>query len=96
MEEALIAFIRARLAEDEAAAQAAGDGCAGDYCWQEADPVRQPGLIGTSNGDVVTFNRGTAAYAASPSPGQAAHIALHDPDRALEPVRIRATGTPET
>jgi hypothetical protein len=86
MEGAVIAFAEARLAEDEALARAAADGRDGDYRWQEVDPVCQPGLIGTRNGDVVTFNRGTAAYAVSPSRGQAAHIARHDPARALREV----------
>jgi hypothetical protein len=79
----LIAFWTARLDEAEAVARGAGDGSSAGYRWHEVDPTGQPGLIGTGSGDVVTFNRGTAAYAASPSPGQAAHIALNDPAAAL-------------
>jgi Family of unknown function (DUF6221) len=83
----IVAFAEARLAEDEAAAKAAGDGSVADYRWREVDPVRQPGLIGTGKGDVVTFNRGTAAYAVSPSPGQAAHIARQDPASTLRDIK---------
>lgn len=85
----IMAFITARRNEDEAAAKAAGDGSVAGYRWQEVDPVYHPGLIGTGTGDVVIFNRGTAAYAASPSPGQAAHIARHDPARALRTIRAK-------
>jgi hypothetical protein len=75
----MTAWLRAQVEADKAAARAAGDGRAGDYRWRELDPDSLPGLVGTDTGDVVTFNNGTAAYAVSPSPGQAAHVAVHDP-----------------
>jgi hypothetical protein len=82
-------FLEARWAEREAVAKAAGYGAAGDYLWQEVDPDRMPGLVGTGCGDVVTFNQGTPAYAVSPSPGQAAHIALNDPASVLADIKAQ-------
>ena len=82
-------FLEARWAEREAAARAAGYGAAGDYLWQEVDPDRMPGLIGTGCGDVVTFNGGTPAYAVSPSRGQATHIALNDPASVLADIEAK-------
>jgi Family of unknown function (DUF6221) len=82
-------FLAARWDELEAAAKAAGYGAAGDYLWQEIDPDRMPGLIGTGCGDVVTFNQGTPAYAVSPSRGQATHIALNDPAAVLADIEAK-------
>jgi hypothetical protein len=82
-------FLAARWDERAAAAKAAGYGAAGDYLWQEVDPDRMPGLIGTGCGDVVTFNQGTPAYAVSPSRGQATHIALNDPAAVLADIAAK-------
>jgi hypothetical protein len=75
----LVAFLRARLDEDEAAARASGGLKQGDYHWFETDPVRPPpGVIGTNSGNIVTYQTELREHAA--------HIARHDPERVLREV----------
>jgi hypothetical protein len=72
----LVAFLAARLDEDEAAAKlAAREG----GTWKQDDPVRYPGSISSLGGQVV-YDEG------SPDEYQAAHIARYDPARALREV----------
>jgi uncharacterized protein DUF6221 len=78
----LIAFLNARLDEDEAIAEAAG-GSAPQGVWAQVDPDRRPGRIDCDSGYVVTYDEG------SPDDGQAAHIARHDPARALREVAAK-------
>jgi hypothetical protein len=75
----LVAFVNARLDEDEAAVRAASDAPGGDV-WHEDDPVRRAGLIRDQYGGVVVYDEG------SPVRGQALHIARYDPARALREV----------
>jgi hypothetical protein len=81
----LVAFIRARLDDDERVALAVPDhrGRRGELRWTQVDPEREPGLIGDELGNVVTYHEG------SPSREQAEHIALHDPDRVLREVKAK-------
>lgn len=75
----LVAFVTARLGEDEEQARlAAREG--GE--WTQVDPVRKPGRIG-SLGGVVVWDEG------EPDEHQAAHIARHDPARVLREVAAR-------
>jgi hypothetical protein len=72
----LIAFLSARLDEDEAAAKlAAREG----GTWTQDDPERHPGSISSLGGQVV-YDEG------SPDEYQAPHIARHDPARVLREV----------
>jgi hypothetical protein len=78
----IVAFIRARLAEDERMALAACErGSAGR--WRQEDPNREPGRIYDDLNDIVTYDEG------SPSEAQARHIAGHDPARALRGVEAK-------
>jgi hypothetical protein len=75
----LIAFVTARLDEDEAAAKlAAREGGA----WEQDDPDRRPGAISSLAGPVV-YDEG------SPDEYQGAHIARHDPARVLREVAAK-------
>lgn len=90
---ALVAFLTARLGEDEAGARlAAREG----GTWTQVDPVRYCGRIEAAGG-VVVYDEG------SPDEYQAPHIARHDPARVLREVaakraHIRAWGaiTPDS
>lgn len=82
MMDELIAFARARLDEDEAAAKAAG-GSTPQGIWAQVDPERRPGRIECDSGYVVTYDEG------SPDEGQAPHIARHDPARVLREVEAK-------
>ncbi len=75
----LIAFLMARLDEDETAAKlAAREGCA----WTQGDPGQGSCAI-TSLGGTVVYDEG------SPDEYQAAHIARHDPARVLREVEAK-------
>ena len=78
----LIAFLNARLDEDEMIAEAAG-GSSPQGVWAQVDPDRRPGRIDCDSGYVVTYDEG------SPDNGQAPHIARHDPARALREVAFK-------
>jgi len=71
----LIDFLDARVEEDREAALAAGG-----KEWRQYDPLREHGRIEEIGGDVVTYDEG------SPTEGQAAFIARHDPARALREI----------
>jgi hypothetical protein len=82
--DALVEFIEARLAEDEAAAQAC-EGSRGKQVWYGS---REPGgaghVIETRGGHVIA-----RIESDDPRPGAvAAFIAAHDPYRALHLVRV--------
>lgn len=79
MSDDLVAFLRARLDEDEAAAKlAAREG----GTWTQDDPQRYPGSISSLGGQVV--------YAeGAPDENQAPHIARHDPARVLREVEAK-------
>lgn len=81
-------FLLARIAEDEAAAQAAS--LHGDTTWTQTDPLRKEGQV-ESVRSVVTYDDG------SPNADQAAHIARHDPARVLAEceAKRRIVGTGE-
>jgi len=64
-------FLRARLLERLALAEAARDG--GEGSWQQEDADRYPGRIVDESGNLVTFN------VSAPSDEQGAHIAANDP-----------------
>lgn len=73
----LAAFLDARLDEEEAAARlAAREG----GTWTQDDPIRYPGSISSLGGPVV-YDEG------NPDEYQAAHIARHDPARALREIK---------
>ncbi len=75
----LVAFLRARLGEDEAEARlAAREG----GTWTQDDPVRFPGAISSLGGQVV-YDEG------APDENQAPHIARHDPARVLREVEAK-------
>src|SRR6266576_4463664 len=75
----LVAFLRARVDEDEAAARlAAREG----GTWTQDDPVRFPGAISSLGGQVV-YDEG------APDENQAPHIARHDPARVLREVEAK-------
>jgi len=82
MDDDPIAFVKARLDEDEAAAEAAG-GSTPQGVWAQVDPERRPGRIDCDSGYVVTYDEG------SPDEGQAPHIARHDPARMLREVEAK-------
>jgi hypothetical protein len=72
MIEELVAFVRARVADDM---QLARD--AGGEAWHRPDDEWSPGLIENCRGEAVTH--GTR----SPTPMEAQHIVRHDPRHAL-------------
>lgn len=78
----LLAFLRARLSEDEAAARAAGPGS-----WQEYGIGSGGWTVGSAQGDdhfgAETSSSGPEGQA------QAAHIARHDPARVLTEVEAK-------
>ena len=77
----LVRFLRDRLDETAAKAEAArGDG---DGRWHQDDADRYPGRIVDSKGGIVTFDEG------APDEAQAAHIARHDPARVLAEVETK-------
>lgn len=71
----LVEFLKARLDEDEEAAQAAMEGSEGR--WEQDDPERYPGRIFDDHGEPVSYDEG------HPTAAQAAHIVRHDPARVL-------------
>lgn len=85
MIDAIVEFVLARLADDEAAARAAMEGMGiqtgepWSGVWSTGGSC-QSGLIEDSAGGVVVYDEGL------PSAGQAAHIARHDPARVLREV----------
>lgn len=79
----LTAFIDARLDEDEAAAIAAGDGAAESARWRTREHPSDSGIVRDGQGAVVIYDEGV------PSDEDAAHIARHDPDRALRDVAAK-------
>jgi Family of unknown function (DUF6221) len=83
----LVAFLTARLDEDEAMAAATpGIGFqAQGLAWHEVDPDRQAGRIEDDCGYVVVYDEG------APTADQAAHIARHDPARVLREVAFKRT-----
>ncbi len=75
----LVAFLLARLDEDEAVARlAAREG----GTWKQDDPTRRPGAISSLDGPVV-YDEG------APDENQAPHIARHDPARVLREVAAK-------
>jgi hypothetical protein len=77
----LIAFLSARLDEDEAAARAAAG-----RSWRQPDPERTPGWVEDDSDSIdriVVYDEG------APTAGQAAHIARHDPARVLREVTAK-------
>ncbi len=85
MSDEIVAFINARLDDDERVACAATEGVG----VQTGDPSSgvwsaggsyQPGLIEDSDGGVVVYDEG------APNEAQAQHIARHDPARVLRDV----------
>lgn len=78
----MVAFIKARLEEDEAIAETAG-GREPQGEWEQVDPERRPGRVDCDSGYVVTYDEG------SPDEGQAPHIARHDPARVLREVEAK-------
>lgn len=79
----LTAFVTARLDEDEAAAIAAGDGAAESARWRTREHPSDSGIVRDGQGAVVIYDEGV------PSDEDAAHIARHDPDRALRDVAAK-------
>ena len=75
----LAEFVSAGLDKDEAIARGAADP---DPVWTQPDPERFPGRIEDSAG-VVVYDEG------APTKDQAAHIALHDPDRVLREISAK-------
>ena len=76
----LIAFITARLDEDEAAAKlAAREG----GTWAQADPG------GMDSGSIFSLGGQVVCDVGAPDEYQAAHIARHDPARALREVAFK-------
>ncbi|MEV6580249.1 DUF6221 family protein [Streptomyces sp. NPDC051582] len=90
MSAALLAFLHARLAEDEAHARAASCGPSGDDHWSldEWFGREEPhSLIAAGNANHPTF---LGHFTADPVPtAQAAHIARHDPARVLAEVEAK-------
>lgn len=86
----LIAFLRARLDETEAAAKAAGDDEAG-RTWTGSDN-------GYPDGGTVTDGRGRTVVCdeGAPDTAQALHIGRHDPARVLREVEANASSWPGT
>lgn len=78
MTSSIIDFIEACLDKDERDALAAGG-----KEWRQYDPRHEHGRIEEVGGDVVTYDEG------SPTEGQAAHIARHDPARVLREVEAK-------
>jgi len=78
MTDDLLARLTAVLNEEERVALAAHEGGGPD--WSQVDADRTPGRIEDAKGYVITYDEG------SPSSGEAAHIALHDPARVLRQV----------
>ena len=83
----LVAFLAARLDEDEAAATAVRVARSADPAFREAagrwtlrEHPSESAMIRDGNGNVVVFDEG------APSDEEAAHIARHDPARALREV----------
>lgn len=68
-------FLRARLLERRALAEAACHGGAGN--WRQSDPGWVSILIQDENGDAVIYDEG------SPSAEQAAHIVANDPETVI-------------
>lgn len=79
MTDDLVAFLDARLAEDEATARAAGGKYESGLRWYEPDRDSHPGLVGDGNGQVVTYDTDTIRE-------HGTHIARHDPARVLRQV----------
>jgi hypothetical protein len=85
----LVAFLRARLDDDERVACAAteGDGWQTQRPlsgrWTPGDGVPGSGSVEDETGDIVVYDEG------SPSEAQAAHIARHDPARVLREVEAK-------
>lgn len=77
----LVAFLRARLDERAAKAEAACHG--GEGRWRQDDAERYPGRIKDDRGDVVVHDEG------DPSGEQAAHIVANDPARVLAEVEAK-------
>jgi len=78
MTDDLLARLTAVLNEEERVALAAHEGGGPD--WSQVDADRTPGRIEDAKGYVITYDEG------SPSSGEAAHVALHDPARVLRQV----------
>jgi hypothetical protein len=68
-------FLRARIAERRALAEAARHGGAGR--WHQEDPDRYPGRVVDERDELVTFN------VSAPTDEQAAHIAANDPESVI-------------
>ena len=79
----LAEFLAARLDEDEAAAKAAAHG--NDGRWVLQGHPSESAIIWDSNGSAVVYDEG------SPTEAEAAHIALHDPNRELREVEAGRT-----
>jgi hypothetical protein len=75
MTEDLVAFLRARLDEDEQTARAAGG-----VDWLRPEYPGETVAIFDSTGEPVVYDEGW------PSEGQLTHIAEHDPERVLAEV----------
>lgn len=73
----IVEFLRARLDEDRALAEAAG----GDD-WRLQDHPSDTGAVYDSKGEPVVYDEG------SPTEEQSAHIARHDPDRVLRQTSV--------
>ena len=80
MTDELVAFIHARLDEDETVARAAAMDSNNRGEWTQVDPDRCPGAVNDADGVVVVYDEG------SPDVREAAHIARFDPARALRGV----------
>lgn len=77
----ILAFVKARIAEDEQTALAAGE-TDPERCWRFDDERRTCKVI-DGTGDTVVYDEG------SPNEGQAAHIVRHDPSRVLREVAAK-------
>lgn len=77
----LVAFLTARLDEDEAAAAEAGEDSGPEWRWQ---PEELPGMVVASgSGEIVVYDEGR------PTGAGGAHIARYDPARVLAGVAAK-------
>lgn len=75
----LVAFLRGRLDDDEAAAR----GCESPPPWSAATHGSDSWIVTDADGDPLIYDEGT------PSLAEAAHIARHDPARVLREVEAK-------
>lgn len=86
MSDDLVAFLRARLSEDEEVARTAAGRYLAAREWLLIDSGSTPGLIGDGKGDVVRYGFGSGDI---PIRDQTIHIVRHDPARVLREVEAK-------